>query len=166
MGLASASWKHCFPHSLHKLRKARKPRTRYLQYSESQVSTSWGQENGLADVYIYIQWNPGKCTNIVCSTVPAARHWSDPWYLWKKDHRKWEGLPPAPWICVSFTLNIVSTGDIFFWHRGIKALGKRREIKWKNYQGQSLDWAPWGLGCHLSQLHTQLPAQGLAQNRN
>lgn len=101
----------------------------YLQYSESQVSTSWGQENGSADVYTYIQWNPGKCTNIVCSTVPAARHWSDPWYLWKKPHRKWEGLSnmretPAHWVCVSFNeklLNIVTTGDLFsFWHAETK----------------------------------------------
>jgi hypothetical protein len=46
----------------------------------------------LADECIYIQWNPGKCTNIACLTVPAVRHWSDPWYLSKKPHMEWERL--------------------------------------------------------------------------
>lgn len=88
MGLASASWKHCFPHlpQIKKSKEGLKPRAHYLQYIESQVSTSWGQENGSVDVYIYIQWNPGNVP------ISLLFNWwfqlrgtgQTPWYLWKK----------------------------------------------------------------------------------
>lgn len=146
----------------------------YLQYIGSQVSTSWGQESGSADVCIYTQWNPGKCTNIACSTVPAVRHWPDLWYLWRQPHRKWEGLSnvgesPTPWIGASFNWKLlnVTTGDLFsFWHRG-----KRfwiREIRWrrKKLYRKIRRLSPLRGRVYISQFHTQLPAQGFIQNRH
>lgn len=130
-------------HFFHKAREARKVCTPcpqlYLQYSESQVSTSWGQESGSADGYIYIQWNPGICTSTACSTVPAVRHWSDPWYLWKNKNKNKNKNHTGKGGAFYCGRNTSSLNMCIFRLKAIQHCHNRRSFLFLSWRNKTLD---------------------------